>query len=67
MSSLPADASLALKNLLQSLSAADNEVRSQAENSLNSEWLKPERLEILLVGLAEQSIIGEDDSVSIFK
>jgi importin-5 len=63
---LPPGASEALYQLLINLTSANNDIRSQAEASLNSDWINgdAERKSLLLVGLAEQSVRG-DSGVSI--
>jgi len=68
MSSLPPEAVSALHQLLSHLTAADNESRSTAEKSLNEEWILrgQERQEMLLVGLAEQSVAGESAMMRSF-
>ncbi|KAK7202624.1 armadillo-type protein [Myxozyma melibiosi] len=65
MSSLPPEASTALITLLASLTSADNAVRSNAETSLNEEWIA-QRFEILMVGLAEQTVVASEPSVRSF-
>lgn len=62
MSVLPPEVHGALGNLLQSLSAADNQVRSHAEEQLNNEWFVA-RPDVLLMGLVEQIQQSQDPSV----
>ena len=62
MSVLPAEVQGALTQLLQALSSADNALRSQAEEQLNNDWT-PNRPEVLLMGLAEQLQVAQDQSV----
>lgn len=66
MSSLPPEAAAALFQLLTDLTSADNALRSSTEKSLNEDWIygDSQHQELLLVGLAEQSIIGESSTVS---
>ncbi|KAK9451448.1 armadillo-type protein [Limtongia smithiae] len=65
MSSLPADATAALLVLLQALTSADNNTRSNAETSLNNEWIG-QRLDMLLLGLAEQTLANPDQTMRSF-
>lgn len=60
---LPQEVHSALSQLLVALSAADNNVRSQAETQLNDDWV-PNRRDVLLMGLAEQLQGAEDATVS---
>ena len=62
MSVLPADVHNALSSLLQGLQSADNSVRSQAEESLSSDWAlsKPD---VLLMGLVEQIQLADQLTV----
>lgn len=53
MSVLPAETHSALSQLLQGLQAADNNVRSQAEERLSTEWAQS-KPDVLLMGLVEQ-------------
>ena len=62
MSVLPPEVHGALGNLLQSLSSADNQVRSHAEDQLNNEWFVA-RPDVLLMGLVEQIQQSQDASV----
>jgi hypothetical protein len=62
MSLLPSEVHVAVNQLLVGLQASDNLVRTQAEESLNKEWIDP-RPEILLMALAEQIIAAEDVGV----
>ena len=64
MSSLPAETHVGLTRLLQALSSAENDRRSQAEEALNSEWVAV-RPHILLLGLAEQMQGASDESVGV--
>ena len=63
MSSLPAEAASALTQLLQALTSSDNNVRQQAEDSLNGDWVV-QRPEMLMIGLAETIRGGDDPTVS---
>lgn len=60
MSVLPQEVHAALTQLLTALSSPDNNVRSQAEEQLNTEWVA-NRPDVLLMGLAEQ-LSGADSS-----
>ena len=59
---LPANTQELLLQLLQALSAADNAVRTAAEDQLNTAWVAS-RPEVLLMGLAEQIAISQEPSV----
>ncbi|ODV97107.1 hypothetical protein PACTADRAFT_74674 [Pachysolen tannophilus NRRL Y-2460] len=65
-SSLPSEVQQALLHLLAGLSSADNTTRSHAEKSLYEEWSKEDRIEMLLLFLAEQSSSGESNQVKAF-
>lgn len=62
MSVLPPEVHAELAQLLQALQSADNNVRSQAEEHLQSNWTST-RPEVLLMGLAEQISISNDTPV----
>lgn len=62
MSLLPAEVQGALAQLLQALQSRDNTIRSQAEDQLNNDWLA-NRPDVLLMGLAEQIQVGQDEQV----
>lgn len=62
MSLLPPEIHQAVNQLLIGLQASDNIVRTQAEESLNSEWIAP-RAEVLLMALAEQILGAEEIGV----
>lgn len=64
MSLLPPEVHSALSQLLGALTAADNALRSQAEEQLNNDWAQ-NRPDILLMGLVEQIQGAEDTIVSI--
>ena len=53
MSVLPADVHAELAQLLDALQSSDNNVRSQAEDHLASNWTSS-KPELLLMGLVEQ-------------
>lgn len=53
----------ALTQLLQALSAPDNDIRSQAEEQLSTEWVGRQP-DVLLMGLVEQIQEASDPSVS---
>lgn len=63
MSILPAEVHSALDQVLQALQSTDNAVRSQAEKTLNDDWLN-QRPDMLLMGLAEQMQGSQDEGVS---
>lgn len=56
---LPPEVSIELAQLLQAAQSADNNVRSQAEEHLQTHWTN-ERPDILLMGLAEQIQVSTD-------
>lgn len=51
-----------LSQLLQALQNSNNEVRSKAEELLQTNWTEP-RPEVLLMGLVEQMAASEDATV----
>lgn len=63
MSVLPAEVHGALDQVLQALQNTDNTVRSQAEKTLNDDWIN-QRPDMLLMGLAEQMQGSQDEGVS---
>lgn len=66
MSSIPQDIQQVLGNLLSALSSTDNEFRKQAEASLNNDWFSKDKVDILLVFLAEQAANGNDENTRAF-
>jgi len=62
MSALDANTHSLLTQILQGLQSADNNVRSQAEEVLNNEWVVARPAE-LLMGLAEQAKEAQDITV----
>ncbi|KAF2144507.1 uncharacterized protein K452DRAFT_223047 [Aplosporella prunicola CBS 121167] len=65
MSMLPPEVHTALSQLLAGLQSADNALRTQAEESLTSEWVVG-RPEVLLMGLSEQIQLAEDPATRSF-
>jgi hypothetical protein len=63
MSILPAEVHSALDQVLQALQSTDNAARSQAEKTLNDDWVN-QRPDMLLMGLAEQMHGSQDEGVS---
>lgn len=63
MSLLPPEVHAALSQLLGALGTPDNNVRSQAEEQLNNDWIQ-NRPDVLLMGLAEQLEGAEETVVS---
>jgi hypothetical protein len=65
-SSLPPNVTAELGQLLSSLTSPDNNIRSVAEKSLNDDWIsgEKEKQEVLLVGLAEQAVLADNNTVS---
>ncbi|KAG0674345.1 hypothetical protein C6P42_002272 [Pichia californica] len=66
MSNIPQDIQQVLGTLLTALSSTDNTYRKQAENALNQDWSSKDKIDILLVFLAEQSCIGLDENTRAF-
>lgn len=66
MSQLTPDITAVLSELVHGLSSADNNLRSAAEKSLNEVWCQKDRVDILLVFLAQQATEGANDSVRSF-
>lgn len=64
MSVLPAETHSALGALLQGLQAADNTIRSQAEERLTTEWAQG-KPDVLLMGLVEQIQLAESPIVGL--
>lgn len=64
MSVLPAETHSALGALLQGLQAADNTIRSQAEERLTTEWAQG-KPDVLLMGLVEQIQLAESPIVRL--
>lgn len=62
MSVLPPEVHAALASLLQGLSSPDNQIRTHAEEQLNTEWIAA-RPDVLLMGLVEQIQSAEETSV----
>lgn len=62
MSVLGADIHNVLTQLLTGLSSSENDVRSRAEEQLNTEWVAG-RPDVLLMGLVEQMHDSPDPSV----
>ncbi|OUM52624.1 hypothetical protein BVG19_g1829 [[Candida] boidinii] len=64
--SIPPEVSEALSQLLSGLSSANNSIRSAAEESLNKEWCKKDRIDVLLMFLALSAAQGSPDTVRQF-
>ncbi|KAK9477871.1 armadillo-type protein [Lipomyces japonicus] len=62
MSSIPPEATEALLRLLNAITSTDNAARSAAEESLNNEWVTSQ-LDLLMLGLAEQSLFSESHTI----
>ncbi|AET40396.1 importin PSE1 Ecym_5663 [Eremothecium cymbalariae DBVPG len=60
MSALSSDVNSTLVNVLNGFGSADNNVRAAAEETLNSQWITEENIQVLLVFLAEQAAYSED-------
>lgn len=65
-SSIPGQLQQELLSLLGGLSSADNTVRSASEKALNTQWVKLDKVEILLLFLAEQASTGQAEDVRAF-
>lgn len=61
MSLLPPEAKQSLHNLLLDLISPNNDVRSHSEKVLNEQWIAGgnEKMSLLLVGLAEESLSSD--------
>jgi hypothetical protein len=66
MSSLTPEINNALLELLQGLSSADNNIRTAAEENLNTMWTVKDRVDILLVFLSQQATTGVNDALKSF-
>lgn len=66
MSSLPQEIQGALGELLSALSSNDNAFRKQAESALNNDWCCKDKIDILLVFLAEQAASGNSEHTRAF-
>lgn len=64
MSALSAEINTTLSNLILGFASADNAVRSEAERTLNQEWITPENVEVLLIFLSEQASFSQDLTAS---
>lgn len=62
MSLLPPEITAALTQLLEGLCSKDNNIRTLAEDQLNSEWVA-KRPDVLLVGLVLQTQNSSDPAV----
>ena len=62
MSVLPDEVNTALTRLLSALTSSDNNLRSNAEEQLNSDWVA-QRPDVLLMGLVEQMQDALDPTV----
>lgn len=60
MIDLPTNVSNELLEILQGFASPNNEIRSAAEHKLNTEWITPEKIDILLYFLSVQSAYSED-------
>ena len=64
MSQLPPGVVESLQQLLLGLESSDNSIRSEAEKSLNNDWILA-RPDFLLSGLAEQVRAADSPAVSL--
>lgn len=55
-----------LNQLLQGLISADNEIRSNAEKLMDSEWRDDKNVGMLLTYLAENAVGGNDETIKSF-
>jgi hypothetical protein len=67
MSVLPADVLSSLSSLLENLISSNNDARTLAEKELNDTWITGGEAQrsYLLVGLAEQSVLAANPTVSL--
>lgn len=66
MASLTPEINHTLLELLGGLSSADNNIRKAAETNLYSVWTAKDRVDVLLVFLAEQATNGQSDQARSF-
>lgn len=66
MSNIPQDIQEILGNLLSALSSNDNTYRKEAESALSNDWCTKEKIDILLVFLAEQASNGNAENTRAF-
>lgn len=66
MSGIPQDIKDVLGNLLASLTSSDNAYRKQAEAALNNDWTSKDKIDVLLVYLADQASNGGDENTRAF-
>lgn len=66
MSLLPTDVHQALSQLLNGLASADNNIRSEAEKSLETEWTLKQNVEMLLLFLAENASTPGNETLQAF-
>lgn len=64
--SLPPEITQGLSDLLNSLLSADNNIRKEAELSLEQNWSDNDKIEILLTFLATQAASGQTEMVRAF-
>lgn len=64
MSVLSNEINNTLINLLNGFGSANNSIRTAAEQTLNSQWITEENIQVLLVFLAEQASFSEDLTLS---
>lgn len=64
MSVLPDEVNSTLLEVLHGFTSPDNEVRAQAEATLNQQWITSENIEVLLMFLAEQASFPSDHTIS---
>lgn len=66
MSHIPADVQGSLAELVAYLASADNQLRSKAEQNLDSEWSSGNQVEMLLLYLAETASSSPDATIQAF-
>ncbi|CCH60500.1 hypothetical protein TBLA_0C07090 [Henningerozyma blattae CBS 6284] len=64
MSALPDETNSTLSNILLGFASPDNNIRSDAENQLNNNWITKENIHILLIFLSEQAAYSTDETLS---
>lgn len=66
MSGIPQDIKDVLGHLLSALTSPDNAFRKEAEAALNNDWTSKDKIDILLVYLADQAANGADENTRAF-
>jgi len=61
---LPQDVNNTLIGIINAFASPDNNIRSQAENALNTTWITEENIDALLIFLCEQAAYSQDVTLS---